>query len=124
MKHTQSWLQGALSTGEGWIKNAESFMHKHRYLIGGAIGGAAIGLAGLAGQAPPPGAAPPGGLVRDGTHAPPGGIVRDVTHPPPGGIVVDARDAPPGGVYHDGGTRWVADTLPDFLDRQLPSFVL
>ena len=47
MKPTQSWLQGALSTGEGWIKNAGSFMHKHRYLIGGAIGGAAIGLAGL-----------------------------------------------------------------------------
>ena len=48
MKHTQSWLQGALSTGEGWIKNAGNFMNKHRYLIGGAIGGAAIGLAGLA----------------------------------------------------------------------------
>ena len=92
MKHTQSWLQGALSTGEGWIKNAGSFMHKHRYLIGGAIGGAAIGLAGLAGQ---PGASPPGA-------APPGGIVRDGTHPPPGGT------------YYDGGTRWVSDTLPDF----------
>ena len=48
MKHTQSWLQGALSTGEGWIKNAGSFVNKHRYLIGGVIGGAAIGLAGLA----------------------------------------------------------------------------
>jgi len=54
MKHTQSWLQGALSTGEGWIKNAGSFMNKHRYLIGGAIGGAAIGMAGLAAAAAGP----------------------------------------------------------------------
>ena len=57
MKHTQSWLRGALSTGEGWVKNAGSFMNKHRYLIGGAIGGAALGMSGLAavmsGERPP-----------------------------------------------------------------------
>ena len=81
MKHTQSWLQGALSTGEGWIKNAGSFMNKHRYLIGGAIGGAAIGLAGLASGGPG---------YTDARLQPPGGGYTDARLPPTGGYT-DAR---------------------------------
>ena len=45
MKHTQTFLQGALSKGEDWVKNAGSFMYRHRYLVGGAIGGAMIAMA-------------------------------------------------------------------------------
>ena len=81
MKHTQSWLQGALATGEGWIKNAGSFMHRHRYLIGGAIGGAAIGLAGLASGQPG---------YTDARHRPPGGGYTDARLPSTGGYT-DAR---------------------------------
>ena len=48
MKHT--FLENALSTGETWVKNAGSFLNRHRYLIGGALGGAVIGMAALGGK--------------------------------------------------------------------------
>ena len=54
MKHTQSFLQGALSKGEDWIKNAGHFMHRHRYVIGGAMGGAMLAMAHMGGGERPP----------------------------------------------------------------------